>query len=153
MCVVGKNREPLFVKTVIEGQSLLEEFSYLLVESEASMQLNEKRAWWGTRRKLDRRMKACTQHDAPYIIMTSFFMTSFFMQEIVDCMQSKWLGDYTDILVPSPPSPEATSCHLLCVGRKLQHLPWEAMPVLQGQAVARTPSLTFSIAHHILQRK
>lgn len=60
MCVVGKNREPLFIKTAIEGQSVLEEFSGLLVESEASMQLNEKRAWWRTRRKLNDRMKART---------------------------------------------------------------------------------------------
>lgn len=61
MCVVGKNREPLFVKTVIDGHAMLEEFSCLLAESEASMELSEKRAWWGTRRRLDRRIKACIQ--------------------------------------------------------------------------------------------
>ena len=80
-------------------------------------------------------------------------MTSSLVQEVVDGIQSKWLGDYADIFVPPPPYPEGTTgCHLLCVGRLVQHLPWEAMPVLRGQAVTRTPSLSFSIAHQILQR-
>ena len=57
LCAVGKNREPLFVKTLIEGQAVLGEFSATLAESDESMRLSEKRTWWTTRRRLDRRMK------------------------------------------------------------------------------------------------
>lgn len=57
LCAVGKNREPLFVKTLINSRELLTEFSSMLNESEESLKLSEKKAWWGTRRRLDRRMK------------------------------------------------------------------------------------------------
>ena len=55
---MGKNREPLFIKTLVEEQPLLEEFAATLAESEESMRLSEKRVWWNTRRRLDRKMKA-----------------------------------------------------------------------------------------------
>ena len=78
------------------------------------------------------------------------------LQEVVEEMESQWLGDCQDIFGPSPPSSGSatkgtTTCHLLCLGRLVQHLPWEAMPVLRGQAVGRTPSLSFSVAHSMLQ--
>ena len=57
MCSVGKNKEPLFVKSLIESRTLLLKFSSMLSESEESMRLKEKRKWWGIRRKLDRQMK------------------------------------------------------------------------------------------------
>ena len=76
------------------------------------------------------------------------------LQEFVGDLQSEWLGDHAvDVFGPSPPAPGGTTgYHLLCAGRLVQHLPWEAIPVLHGQAVGRTPSLSFSVAHNILQR-
>jgi hypothetical protein len=55
--VVGKNREPLFVKSLIEGQAFLSRFSSMLAESDDSMKLSEKRKWWSIRRKLNSQMK------------------------------------------------------------------------------------------------
>ena len=69
----------------------------------------------------------------------------------MDDLQTKWLGDHADIFGPPPPTPEGTTAyHLLCVGRLVQHLPWEVIPVLRDQAVGRAPSLSFSVAHHII---
>ncbi len=36
---------------------------------------------------------------------------------------------------------------LLVLGRGLHHVPWEVLPLLEGVAVTRTPSLTFAAAH------
>lgn len=105
MCAVGKNREPVFVKTVIDGRTMLEEFSSLLTESEASMQLSEKRAWWGTRRRLDRRIKACTCIPTLCMIMTS--VTAVGSCELYPVRMAGRL-----CRCPSPPSPLLGDHHL-----------------------------------------
>lgn len=55
--VVGRGKEPLLVKIPIEARELLVEFEEVLHLSEESMKLSEKRAWWTTRRQLDKRIK------------------------------------------------------------------------------------------------
>ena len=67
-------------------------------------------------------------------------------------LETEWLGNHAEIFGPPPPTPGGTTgYHLLCVGRLVQHLPWEAMPVLQDQSVGRVPSLSFAVAHQLLQ--
>ena len=55
--VVGRGKEPLLIKIPIEARELLVEFEEVLHLSEESMKLSEKRAWWTTRRQLDKRIK------------------------------------------------------------------------------------------------
>lgn len=79
-------------------------------------------------------------------------MVCLLSQEFVSEMQTDWLGEHVEIFGPPPPAPGGTTgYHLLCIGRLVQHLPWEAVPIFQDQPVGRVPSLSFAVAHQILQ--
>lgn len=47
----------MVAKVPLSDISLLEDFQDILVSSEQSMSLREKRSWWSARRKLDKRME------------------------------------------------------------------------------------------------
>ena len=51
------------VRVVLEPEALalLDAFTRLLSESEKSMVLTDRRAWWGARTQLDRQLKVRTQ--------------------------------------------------------------------------------------------
>ena len=47
----------MVTKLLLPDISLLEEFQDILVSSEQSMTVREKRAWWSARRRLDKQME------------------------------------------------------------------------------------------------
>ena len=53
----GAQRDTMVTKVPLPDISLLEEFQDILISSEQSMTVREKRAWWSTRRKLDKQME------------------------------------------------------------------------------------------------
>ena len=53
----GAQRDTVVAKVPLSDISLLEDFQDILVSSEHSMSLREKRSWWSARRKLDKRME------------------------------------------------------------------------------------------------
>ena len=80
--------------------------------------------------------------------------THTLIQSLMLNIERDCLGQHSSLLTPDPATTSQTDEPIrlltLILGRQIQHLPWESLPVLTDQVVYRMPSLPFMAAHSVM---